>query len=223
MTEVAVGLAAETKSRGWWHAYGDVIPQWFELFVGLEASASRIRRYDESLVPGLLQTRGYARAVYQQRSAMSEDDRERAIDVRLQRQTLLTRRLPPPPRVEVILSEAVLRRTIADRQAMVEQLRQLIAVTKLPTVSVRVLPLAVGPHRGAEPGTFVILDFPNSGRASKEPSTVYSESLTGAIYLDKPDELSAYIDVWSGLDVFALDKAESKKMINKIAGEIHNE
>ncbi|GIH10689.1 transcriptional regulator [Rhizocola hellebori] len=224
MTEVAVGLAAETKSRGWWHAYGDVVPQWFELFVGLEASASRLRLYDESLIPGLLQTRGYARAVYEQRSAMSEDDRERAIDVRLQRQTLLTRRLPPPPQVEAIVSEAVLRRTIGDRGAMIEQLHQLIQVAKLPTVSVRVLPLAAGPHRGAVAGTFYILDFPsNVGRASTEPSTVYSESLTGAIYLDKPDELSAYEDVWSGLDVLALDKAESRNMINKIAGEIHNE
>jgi transcriptional regulator with XRE-family HTH domain len=216
MAEALVGLAAESRSRGWWHAYGDVVPHWFELFVGLEASASRLRLFDESLVPGLLQTRSYVQAVYQHRSGMSEDDRERAIEVRLQRQNLLTRRLPRAPQVDAILSEAVLRRTIPDRQAMAEQLRHLVDVTEVPTVSVRILPFSAGPHRGAVAGTFRILDFPDNGRSAAEPTTVYSESLTGALYLDKPDEVAAYQQVWAGLETLALDEGESKRMIDEI-------
>lgn len=223
MTDALMGLAAETKSRGWWHAYGDVVPHWFELFVGLEASASRLREYDESLIPGLLQTRGYARAVYEQRSGMSEEDRERAIEVRLQRQAILSRRLPPAPRLDVILSEAVLHRTVDDRAAMAEQLHHLTEVAKLPKVTVRILPLGTRPHRGAVAGTFVILDFPANGRGSAEPSTVYCESLTGALYLDKSEEVSAYGDVWAGLEGLALNPSESKKMIDKIAEEIHGD
>jgi transcriptional regulator with XRE-family HTH domain len=223
LTKALMGLAAETKSRGWWHAYGEAVPHWFELFVGLEASASRLRLFDESLIPGLLQTREYAHAVYQHNSDMSQDDREQAINVRLQRQSLLTRRLPPAPRVAVILSEAVLRRMIDDRHAMAEQLCHLIEVTKLAKVSVRVLPLRAGPHRGAVAGTFYILDFPANGRGASEPTTVYSESLTGALYLDKPDEVTAYEQVWASLEALSLDEGESRKMINKIIGEIHHE
>jgi transcriptional regulator with XRE-family HTH domain len=97
LVDALVGLASETKAKGWWHAYADAIPDWFELYVGLESAAARIRRFDESLIPGLLQTRDYARAVYQHRSEVTEDERERLVEVRLQRQALLTRRLPPAP------------------------------------------------------------------------------------------------------------------------------
>src|SRR5262245_54822059 len=107
--------------------------------------------------------------------------------------------------------------------AMAEQLRHLIEMTKLATVSVRVLPLSAGPHRGAVAGTFYILDFPPSGRGAAEPTTVYSESLTGALYLDKPDEVTAYDQVWASLEALARDERESRKMIDKIIGEIHNE
>jgi transcriptional regulator with XRE-family HTH domain len=225
MVDVLTGLAAETKSKGWWHAYGDAIPQWFELFVGLEASASRMRRYDESLVPGLLQTPDYARAIYRlDRPTLGDEERERAIAVRLHRQGLLTRRLPPAPRLDVVISEAALRRTIRDRNAMVEQLRHLLAVWELPNVSLRVLPLAAGPHRGAVAGGFVLLDFPQgNGRGQVEPSTVYAESITGGLYLDKPDEVAVYGEIWASLEALALDGGESKKMITQVIGEIHNE
>jgi hypothetical protein len=220
MAEALTGLAAETKAKGWWHAYGDAVPGWFELYVGLEGAASRLRQYDESLIPGLLQTRGYALAVYQNRSGMSPDDRDRAVEVRLQRQALLTRRLPPPPRLDVILSEAVLRRIVRDRQAMLDQLAHLVKISELPNVSVRVLPLAAGPHRGAVAGAFVILNFPpNNGRGPVEPTTVYSESLTGALYLDKRDEVAAYEDTWNSLADLAHAEAESRRMISKIIGE----
>ena len=108
---------------------------------------------------------------------------------------------------------------------MAEQLAHLTKLSELPNVSVRVLPLAAGPQPGAVAGSFVVLDFPTTkgGRAAPEPSVVYSESLTGALYLDKPDELAAYERVWQGLDALALGEAESTDMIKRIAGEMRHD
>ncbi|MEU5790389.1 helix-turn-helix transcriptional regulator [Micromonospora purpureochromogenes] len=225
MTEAMRGLAAETKSKGWWHAYGDAVPNWFELYVGLEAAASRLRGYDESLIPGILQTKEYAHSLYRLGRTLSDEERERAVEVRLQRQALLARRLPAAPRLESVLSEAVLRRSVGGPAVMSAQLDHLISLSELPNVSVRVLPLASGPQPGAVAGTFMILDFPatKGGRAAPEPSIVYSESLTGALYLDKPDELAAYERVWKGLDALALGEAESKDMIKRITGETRHD
>ncbi|SCF19360.1 Helix-turn-helix domain-containing protein [Micromonospora purpureochromogenes] len=225
MTEAMRGLAAETKSKGWWHAYGDAVPSWFELYVGLEAAAAHLRRYDESLIPGLLQTRQYALGLYYPSSRLSTEERERAVEVRMQRQVLLTRRLPKPPRLEAVLSEAVLRRPVGESGVMTGQLNHLLQISELPNVSVRVVPLAAGPHPGAVAGSFVILDFPatKGGRAAPEPSVVYSESLTGALYLDKPDELAAYQNTWKGVDGLALGEAESMDMIKRIVGETRHD
>ncbi|MFJ8828869.1 helix-turn-helix domain-containing protein [Micromonospora aurantiaca] len=225
MTEAMRGLAAETKSKGWWHAYGDAVPSWFELYVGLESAAAHLRRYDESLIPGLLQTREYALGLFHRGSRLSMEERERAVEVRMQRQALLTRRLPTPPRLEAALSEAVLRRPVGGASVMANQLSHLLETSELPNVSVRVVPLAAGPHPGAVAGSFVILDFPatKGGRAAPEPSVVYSESLTGALYLDKPDELAAYESTWKGVDALALGEAESRDVIKGIVGELRHD
>ncbi|MGC5031089.1 helix-turn-helix domain-containing protein [Micromonospora sp. DT229] len=225
MTEAMRGLAAETKSKGWWHAYGDAVPSWFELYVGLESAAAHLREYGETLIPGQLQTRAYALGLYQRGSRLTAEEHERAVDVRLQRQALLKRRLPQPPRFDAVLSEAVLRRVVANHEVMAGQLYHLLEVSELPNVSVRVVPLAAGPHPGAVAGSFVILDFPttNGGRTAPEPSVVYSESLTGALYLDKPDELRAYEDTWEGLAALALGEAESRDMIKRLIGEMQHD
>ncbi|MFF0468313.1 helix-turn-helix domain-containing protein [Micromonospora zamorensis] len=225
MTEAMRGLAAETKSKGWWHAYGDAVPSWFELYVGLESAAARLREYGENLIPGLLQTRAYALGLFRPTSRLSIEERERAVEVRLQRQILLTRRLPQPPHLDAVLSEAVLSRVVGGPTVMSEQLARLLKAWELPNVSVRIAPLAAGPHPGAVAGSFVLLDFPatNGGRAVPEPSVVYSESLTGALYLDKPDELRAYEDVWKGLDALALSPADSRDMIKRLVGEMQHD
>lgn len=222
MTDVLRGLASETKAKGWWHAYGDAVPSWFELYVGLESAASRLRGYDESLIPGILQTSEYARALFQlDRPSAGEEELERLVEVRLQRQALFTRRLPTPPRVESVLSEAVLRRVVGGSTVMADQLQHLLKIAELPNIALRVLPLAAGAHAGAVAGTFVILDFPpEKGRAVPEPSIVYSESLTGALYLDKPDELAAYHGTWNDLARRALDEGQSKRLINRLVGEM---
>ncbi|MEE6261609.1 helix-turn-helix domain-containing protein [Plantactinospora sonchi] len=225
MVEVLCGLATETKSKGWWHAYGDSIPSWFEMYLGLEAAASHLRRYDETLIPGLFQTKEYAHALYRLGGKLGDDERERAVEVRLQRQSLLTRRLPKPPGLETVLSEAALRRPVGGPDVMIDQLRHLLEVAQLPNVSLRVLPLAAGPHPGSIAGSFVILDFPPGSkvRVVPEPSVVYSEALTGAIYLDRPEELAAYEHAWSGLTTLALGETQSKDMLTALISEARHD
>ncbi|MEV4817598.1 helix-turn-helix transcriptional regulator [Micromonospora sp. WMMA1976] len=226
MTEAMRGLAAETKSKGWWHAYGDAVPSWFELYVGLESAAASLRQYQETVIPGLLQTREYIQALARiDQPAGTDEDREHAVQVRLQRQNLLSRRMPEPPQLDAVVSEAVLRRSVGGQAVMTGQLNGLLEASERPNVSVRVVPLAAGPHLGAVAGSFVILDFPatKGGRAAPEPSVVYSESLTGALYLDKPAELRAYEEAFASATRLAQSEAESRDTIKGIIGELRHD
>ncbi|MGR6319944.1 helix-turn-helix transcriptional regulator [Micromonospora soli] len=226
LTEAMKGLAAETKSKGWWHAHGDAVPSWFELYVGLESAAATLRQYQETVIPGLLQTREYIQALARiDQPAATGEDREHAVQVRLQRQNLLSRRLPHPPRLDAVISEAVLRRRVGGRAVMIGQLTGLLEASERPNVSVRVVPLAAGPHLGAVAGSFLILDFPvtKGGRAAPEPSVVYSESLTGALYLDKPAELRAYEEAFASVAQLAQSEAESRDTIKGIIGELRHD
>lgn len=223
LTAALVALAGETRAKGWWHAYGDPLPRWCEPYVSLAAEARRLREYADGMIPTLLQTRGYATAVCRRRSDLTEAERERLVEVRLRRQDVLRRRLPAAPRVEVMLAEAVLLRAVSDPAVMVEQLRHLVAVSRLPQVSLRVVPLAVGVHRAAIAGPFMLLDFPPGNRAEPDPPVVYRELLTGSLYLDREPEVAAYEQVWAGLDAVALDQAESRHLIEKITAQVHKE
>ncbi len=153
---------------------------------------------------------------------MSEDELDQFIGVRLQRQDLLRRRLPKAPQLSSVLAESLLLKCIGGKAVMAEQLRHLLGLGELGNVSIRVLPLAAGAHQGALAGTFMMLDFPLTMRTTPEPSVVYSESLTGALYLDRPDEIAAYEKVWSSLDGLALDEEQSGQLINKIIGQVHH-
>jgi transcriptional regulator with XRE-family HTH domain len=220
VTEALMALARETKARGWWHSYGDTIPAWFSLYVGLESAASRLRRYEPELVPGLLQTKAYTRELIDvHKPAATESDRERLTAVRMERQGLLSRRLPAPPQLDVILNEHVLRRPLRDRQAMAGQLDHLTQMADRPNVSIRVLPMNAGLHAAVTAGAFVVLDFPTNGSRDPEPSTVYSEGLTGALYLDKPAEVGAYTAAWIRLAQAALTEGESEALIKAAAEE----
>jgi hypothetical protein len=193
LTTALVGLAKETKSRGWWHAYGDVIPSWFDVYVGLEAAAGEIHWYESELVPGLLQTADYAAALI--RSAVPDldaDEVDRRVAFRMSRQALLARPVAAPE-LTVVLNEAVIRRPVGGARVMAEQLTRLIDVGELPNVSVRVLTFSVGFHLGAISGPFVLLRFP-ADRAGRdpEPPVVYMENPTGALYLDKSQEVDYY-------------------------------
>jgi transcriptional regulator with XRE-family HTH domain len=218
MTEVLIGLAAESKAKGWWHAYGDVVPAWFELYVGMEQAASGLRSFAPSVIPGLLQTREYAEAVFR---AWHGDDEAvaNAVAVRLERQSLLIRRLPEAPRLDVIVDEGVLRRAIPDTLGMQKQLAHLVNVSTRQNIGVRVVPFACGPHRAASSGQFTILEFPAVGTASPEPTTIYCENLTGALYLDKLAEVETYESIWGELEAIALNRSDSDDLIRTIIEE----
>jgi transcriptional regulator with XRE-family HTH domain len=220
VTQALMGLAKETKARGWWHSYGDAVPEWFELYIGLESSASRLRKYEPELVPGMLQTAAYTEEVFRVGDpTMPAAEIERTVAVRLSRQALLSRKLPQAPRLEVVLHESALRRRLPDPQIMVAQLRKIDDVSRLPNVSVRVLTMDAGIHRAAlAGGPFTILEFSPNGRGT-EPSIVYSDGLTGALYLEKPSEVAAYDGVWKSIHAASLNEAKSRELIIEWAKE----
>ncbi|MGW1057667.1 helix-turn-helix domain-containing protein [Micromonospora rubida] len=213
-------LARETKAHGWWHSYGEAIKDWFKLYVGLEAAATSIRKYEADLVPGLLQTVEYmTEVIATDCPQLSEAERKAKVDVRLRRQRLLARAVPRAPQLDVILSEAVLRRPLRDRAAMARQLDALVVMSEQHNVSVRVLPLEAGLFRWSQAGTFTMLDFPTDVR-EPEPTTIYMDGPCGAVYLDKPHEIETYDDAWRSLAERALSGAESRELIRSIAKEI---
>lgn len=223
-TELLLAMTAATReNKNWWHDYiGSGLPKWFQLYIGLEASASHIRQYEAELVPGLLQTRAYAEQVFRTPGgaidAEDTDGRQRAVQLRVERQALLTRF--SPPQLSVIMNEAVLRRPVGSATIMAEQLHQILKATELPNVTVQVLPFSAGLHAGAMAGAFSILEFPeDSNGREMEPPVAYLEAATGAIYLDKPHEISAYNAIWADMGDRALSESRSKSLIQQVAEE----
>ena len=220
LAEALVGLAKETKSRGWWHAYGDVIPSWFDVYVGLEAAASELRSYQSELVPGLLQTAEYAAALIRfAEPDLDGDEVDRRVAFRMSRQALLTRPVSAPA-MTVVLNEAVIRRPVGGARVMAGQLTRLIDVGELPNVSVRVLPFVAGVHLGVIAGPFVLLSFPadRDGRDA-EPPIVYMENPTGALYLDKAQETDYYAATFADV----LDRTEetaSRELMAAVVREL---
>ncbi|MFV2100946.1 helix-turn-helix domain-containing protein [Micromonospora sp. LOL_024] len=179
-------LAREANNPGWWHRYGDVLPSWFQSYLGLEAAAALIRSYEVQFVPGLLQTREYARAVVLLgHGGAGAAEIDRRVDLRMRRQDLLHR--PHPPRLWVVVDEAALRRPIGGPQVMRGQLDALLETTRTPNVRLQVIPFAAGGHAAAG-GAFTILRFGDQDL----PDIVYIEQLTSALYLDKREDLDFY-------------------------------
>lgn len=223
--DLLLALTAETRNgrkKSWWHDYTETeLPQFFGLYVSLEDSAETIRQYEVELIPGLLQTRAYAEQVHQvPKGYVDQAERERRVTVRLARQSLLSR--PRAPHLSVILNEAVLHRLVGGADVMAEQFKYLLDVTQRGNISVRVLPFAAGIHGGMAASTpFSLLDFPTDPVGEVlEPPLAYVDTLTGALYLNKPDESSAYRLVWEDLDDRAFDEAASKKMITTALEEL---
>jgi hypothetical protein len=221
LTEALMGLAKETKARGWWHAYGDVIPEWLDIYIGLEEAAAQLSAYQTELVPGLLQTEQYARAVITaDNPGVDQEEIGRRVHVRIARQALIRRQMAPP-QLTVVLNEAILRRPVGGRAVMAAQLDSLAGSAGLPHVTVRVVPFGAGLHHGVMSGPFVILRFPRNGDGREsEPATVYVEGFTGALYLDKPHEVQRYATAFQSIWAAALDEPASLGLISKAAEEL---
>ena len=209
-----VGLAAETNSKGWYHAFGDLIPVNFDVYIGLEGLASELRSYESELVPGLLQTEDYAEAIMRADGSTPEGDLARRITLRMKRQELLNR--PVPIRAEFILNEAVLRRPVGGRRVMAGQLRKINHIGELPNVKVRVLPFSAGLHLGLMAASFVLLDFADED----DIPIVYIDGFAGDLYLDKPHENKRYRYAWANLELTAADEDASREMITQAAEEL---
>jgi transcriptional regulator with XRE-family HTH domain len=221
LTGALMGLAKETKARGWWHAYGDVIPDGFDVYIGLEEAAGEIDWYESELVPGLLQTEDYARTVITaDNPAVDEAEIDRRVHVRVARQALLSRPAARPE-LRVILNEAILRRPVGSPAIMAHQLRHLAEASDLPNVSMRVVPFSVGLHRGVMSGPFEILRFPRNGDGrDSEPPTVFADGFTGDLYLDKPAEIDRHTAAFAAIWDAALEERISHTLIQQAAKEL---
>jgi hypothetical protein len=207
-------LAQQSNTPGWWHTYGDLLPTWFQSYLGLESAAAVIRTYEVQFIPGLLQTRDYARAVtvLGHRNA-SRDQIDRRVELRMARQQLLAR--PEPPQVWAVVDEAVLRRPIGGAPVMRTQLEALIAATAKPHIRLQIIPFDTGGHAGAG-GAFSILRFPDQDL----PDVVYIEQLTSALYLDKRDDVDHYVAAMEQLCVEANPPSATPGLLEEILKDL---
>ncbi|MGC5033449.1 helix-turn-helix domain-containing protein [Micromonospora sp. DT229] len=206
-------LARDANNPGWWHRYGDVLPSWFQSYLGLEAAAALIRSYEVQFVPGLLQTREYARAVVRLGHASAEPaEIERRVDLRMHRQELLRR--PRPPRLWAVVDEAALRRPIGGPKVMRGQLQAMLEATRTPNVRLQVVPFTAGGHAAAG-GAFTILRFGDQDL----PDIVYIEQLTSALYLDKREDLDFYAVAMERLCVEAEPPERTPEILERIIAE----
>ncbi|GGS79140.1 transcriptional regulator [Streptomyces badius] len=202
-----LGLAREANVAGWWHSYGDVLPGWFQTYVGLEGAASLIRIYEVQFVHGLLQTEAYAHAVVSRgMRGASPAEIDRRVALRLERQKVLVSERAPA--FHAVLDEAALRRPYGDREVMRAQLRHLIDMSEQSNITLQVMPFSHGGHAG-ESGAFTMLRFPESDLSD----IVYLEQLTSALYLDKPEEVAQYEKAMAALAQEGPSPEESRDLL----------
>lgn len=209
-----LALVREANSAGWWQNFNDVLPNWFQPYVGLEESAQLIRTYEVQFIPGLLQSEDYARAIINGGgNALPSDVVERRVSVRMNRQKLLYR--TNPPRLWVVVDEAALHRPIGGPKVMRGQLEHLIELGDLPNLTLQVMPFSFGGH-AAEGGAFTILRFPEMDL----PDVVYLEQLTGSSYLDKREEVDRYMEVYNRLSVDSTTPAETPDLLRQVVASL---
>ncbi len=209
-----LGLARESRQKGWWHQYGDAIRDWFEVYVGLEAEAATLNCYHTEFVNGLLQTRDYASAVHRAWLPTATDEEiEQLVQVRMARQELLTS--PDGPHLWLVFNEAVLRRLVGGRAVMHDQLLRLVDASTLPNVTIQVMPFSGGAHSAMD-GSFNILGFPDP----VDPQVVYIEYQTGALYLEKREEVDRYKLIFDHMRAAALPVDASRALIRRSAEEM---
>jgi transcriptional regulator with XRE-family HTH domain len=207
-------LAKEANTPGWWHRYGDVLPSWFEVYLGLEEAASLLRTYELQFVPGLLQTEDYAHAVVRLGySDASDEEVERRVQLRTTRQRRFTQ--PGAPTLWAVLDEAVVRRPLGGRDVMRRQLQHLIEMSELPNVTLQIVPFGAGGHAAAG-GPFTILRFAEPGLSD----VVYLEQLTSALYLDKPTDVDTYMRAMNNLCITAARPDDTGRLLTGILREL---
>jgi transcriptional regulator with XRE-family HTH domain len=210
---ILLALVEEANVPGWWDAFGDVVPRWFEDYLRLEQAARVIRSFETQFVPGLLQTQEYARAVIRLGyDAAPTDGVERRVSLRMRRQQLLRR--PDPPHVWAVIDEAALRRPIGGAATMRGQLAHLAEISELPNITVQIMPFSAGGHAAAG-GPITILRFAED----RIRDVVFLEQLNSAVYVDKPADIGRYWHVMNRLAIEAAPATAAAEIIHQISDQ----
>lgn len=220
LTEALVGLAKQANVKSWWHQYGDLIPKTFDVYVGLEAAATGLFSYQSDLVPGLLQTADYNRALVQRiwpdETAEQWDQR---VQIKTQRQNIVTRKTQPIG-LDVVVGEAALRRVAGSGAIMAAQLRHLADMSTKENITIRVLPFGAGFPDGVAMPPFVILAFDHDlFGETVEPPVVYLEGAVGDMYLENTDDVKTYYQRYNSIKAAALDETMSRSLLRQVARE----
>ncbi|MCP9619354.1 Uncharacterised protein [Nocardia otitidiscaviarum] len=215
-TAALLGLVAETKRTGWWHSYGDAVPGHFDLYMGLEEAAKRLTMFQLTLLPGMVQTADYRRAmVWTVHPQMPTAEVERRVELMTKRQQRLH---DSGFELNVLLSESALHHQVGGPGVMADQLAHLLEIGRRRNVSIRVIPYSVDSWIGLQVGHFVFLEFPLH-RETKwtEPPVVYVEGYTGALYLDRDNEIQQYRAAIAEIRRVALDESDTRDLVTHTA------
>jgi len=212
------GLAKQRPAKSWWHAFGELIPESFDVYAGVEATARELFSYQPELVPGLMRTPDYARALHRLGGAEVDDEEvERRVQARIQRQAALTRKVAPV-RVEVVVHEAVLRRVVGGPKVMSAQLRHLADLSTRSNIGLRVLPFAAGIPLGESTGPFTVLRFDGEGRGKRaEPPIVHVSGFTGDLYLERAVDVRRFLAAHECLRRCALEVQAGRRLLRELA------
>jgi transcriptional regulator with XRE-family HTH domain len=209
-----IQLTREARQPGWWHSFRDVLPNPYEVYIGLEAGAASIRNFEPVVVPGLLQTADYAREIFRNGPIeLDPEEVERLLEVRMARQKILTR--DDRPRLWAIIDEAVIHRAVGGSEVMRGQLRHLADAARQGKTTVQVVPYRAGAHAGTT-GPFVILDYAEA----TDPAVVYVETLAGDIYLEERSDVDRYTLAFDRLVAAALHPDDSVQLIEQVASSL---
>ena len=201
--DALIQVARDARKRGWWQAYDDVLPDWFEVYIGLEAEASEIRAFESQLIPGLLQTADYSRAVIRaEHPDAPKEEVERRVELRMRRQTS-----DAPPKLWVVLDEAALRRPVGGASTFEAQLKRLVEEAERPGNTIQILTFGAGEY-GSMGSAFSLLAFPEPA----DPGVVYIETRAGSLYLEG-QQVREYSRVFEHLVATAASARESRDLI----------
>jgi transcriptional regulator with XRE-family HTH domain len=210
--DALLALVRQSRVKGWWYSYADLISEEFQTYIGLEDEAVTIQAYETHLIPGLLQTERYARALIALQRDAPLDEVERGVRLRTTRQAILDR--GNPPQLWVILDESVLRRTAGGPDVMAEQYQHLLDLARGLRLTLQVLPLDAGAHPGGGL-PFTILSFADPA----DPKVAYAELLTSDHCIDRADEVGQYLAEFDYLRSYALDPPDTVAFIETLRTE----
>ncbi|MDT0347031.1 helix-turn-helix domain-containing protein [Streptomyces litchfieldiae] len=215
LVEALMQMARESRQQGWWHAFAELSPT-YSVYIGLETDASSLRVYEPQVVPGLLQTPAYAAAVISGAlPEVGEDEVNARVQVRLRRQQRVWEERQPL-RLWAVVDEAALRRAVGGPRTMREQMHRLAECSRLPNVTLQVMPFSAGAHPGVN-GQYTILEFPEA----TDSTVIYLEGGTSDLYLEKPHDVQYYSVMYEHLRAQALSPEQTRRFISQLAAEYH--